>query len=160
MRARLRKRRELLPSLVVGLVILLAPTLGSAFQPNAQCEVCTLRLESHTRAHEQIVALKEPSSHNGAPRLRVRITNTGSHPIVVGGSSPRTRVTLNFVTPRSRGTETVRLDANGPATIVRPRSSISFDVIYPYRLGLPGRYEFNVSYHRVSSNIVTYAVGR
>jgi len=54
----------------------------------------------------------------------------------------------------------VAIDANGRGKTVRPKSSVTFDVTYPYRLGRPGLYEFNVSYDGSSSNIVRYAVAQ
>ena len=139
---------------------LIIPMLAVALpQPAAAaCDICGLRLTARS-GPVAIVAWKETMDRrNPAARLRVRFLNRSSHTVVLGGVSPSMQVRLNFVTPRSRGTEIVNVDPNGPHRRLPPKASAAFDVTYPYRLGSPGLYRFTVSYGGGESNVVTYDV--
>jgi hypothetical protein len=86
------------------------------------------------------------------------IVNDSLVPIILGSASSSPHAVLNFVTPSLRGTEIVRAVPFGRTETIAHGSSRTFAVTYPYRLGRPGTYRFNVSYGGVDSNIVTYAV--
>lgn len=106
-----------------------------------------------------MTAAKEPSaSPASAPRIRVTIANPGPRAVVIGGSAASSQVVLNSVTPYARGIQPIAAIPTGRIRRIPAGSSWTFHVVYPYRLGRPGVYRFNVSYGRVDSNIVSYTV--
>jgi hypothetical protein len=126
--------------------------------PTATCDVCRLQLTSRTGPYLIRLVKEVTSSAVDAPRMRVTLVNTTRHLLVVGNSPPSPYVRLNLVTPRARGTEAVHAVPVGRSERILPGSTLSFAVTYPYRLGRPGKYRFNVTYGGVDSNILTYLV--
>ncbi len=118
--------------------------------------MCSLRLTSRTGPYRIIASKTTAGVPSDVPRIRVRIVNNSSRPILVGG--PSGLVQLNFVTPQARGHEPVRVNGSARPQRVAPRSSVTFTATSPLRVVQRGRYEFNVSYGGVDSNIVTYTV--
>jgi hypothetical protein len=123
----------------------------------ASCDACKTRLTTRTGSYAIRVVKEAGNDSSTIPRMRVTIANAGSHPVLVG-SPASAKVTLAFVTPRARGRMVVPAVPEGHARSIAPGSSFTFHVTYPYRLRRPGTYEFNVSFGRVDSNIVTYLV--
>ena len=126
--------------------------------PAATCETCRLHLTTRTGPYLIILSKETMSSTASAARIAVTVVNKGSRAIVLGSSSPSAHILLNSVTPRARGTEVVRAVPVGRSERISPGSSWTFHVVYPYRLGRPGTYKFNVSFGGVDSNILTYLV--
>jgi hypothetical protein len=122
------------------------------------CDLCQLQLTQRTGPY-RIVAAKEGAwLAKKAPRIRVTIINPGLGPIVLGDSPASSRVVLNSVTPYARARETIRTAPRGHTMTVPAGSRATLYARYPYQLGRPGVYRFNVSYGAVDSNILAYTV--
>ncbi len=144
---------------MIGVVATLAlAIIGTCPAPAATCRTCTLQLTSRRGPYVITLSKEAMGSAVRVARMDVTIVNRGSRPIILGSSSPSEQVRLNSLAPRARGTEVVHAVPVGQTKKIVPGSSSTFRVTYPYRLGRPGTYAFNVSYGGVDSNIVTYLV--
>lgn len=139
-----------------ALAVLSSVLSVTGIRVDAACDVCNIQLRPHAGAY-RITATKAGSGP--LVRLHVRVVNESARPGEIGGSSAATRVRLNFVTPRAKGTRTVTVGGSGRPVRIGAGANLAFDVTYPYRLGAPGVYRFDVSAGGSESNVVTYRTG-
>ena len=121
------------------------------------CDVCQLQLTHRTGPYRIVVAKEGAWVAKKAPQIRVTIVNPGPRSIVLG-DSPASRVVLNSVTQYARARESIPAAPAGQTKTVQAGSRVTLHARYPYVLGRPGVYRFNVSHGPVDSNILTYTV--
>ena len=138
---------------VLSTVIVSMALPFSAVSTQAACDICKLQLHPHTGIYRITVT---KAGTGKLVRLHVRVVNESARSGEIGGSSHATRVSLNFVTPNAKGSRTVPIGGSIRSVRIAPGASLAFDAAYPYRLGTPGVYRFDVSYGGSESNIVTY----
>ena len=141
----------------VTLLALAILVFGTTSQPTrAHCSTCEFQFTKRSGSYVVQASKAGWATSSRAPRIRVTVLNKGSHTLMVAGTSASSLVALNFIGPRSRGTEVVR----AAPSKVEAGSSESFYVTWSQQFGAPGVYRFNVSVGRVDSNIIAYTISR
>lgn len=145
--------------LLAGALAIAAGLMPAA--PVQACDLCRMVLTSRKGPFAIVLAREHgtapgPSTDSPRePRLRIRIVNASSRPLVVGPSS---RIFLNAVSPFYKARTPVDVVPQGRDRIIAPGASVTFHTAYLYDLKKPGAYRFDVSYRNVDSNILAYTV--